>query len=43
MTLWVHRVNYSATALHYIQDIILNLLIVASGIALLRLAVFLFG
>ena len=42
MTPWVHRVNYPATALQYIGDIFLNLLIVASTFALLMLGVFLF-
>lgn len=43
MTPWVHRVSYPSTALQYIGDIILNLLIAVSAIALLMLGVFLFA
>jgi hypothetical protein len=34
MTAWVHRVNYPSTALQFIGDICLNLLITAGAIAL---------
>lgn len=40
---WVHRVSYPSTALQYIGDIFLNLLIAASGMALLMLSVFFFA
>lgn len=40
---WVHRVSYPSTALQYIADIFLNLLIAGSGIALLMLSVFFFA
>jgi hypothetical protein len=40
---WVHRVSYPSTALQYIGDIFLNLLIATSGIALVMLGVFLFA
>jgi hypothetical protein len=43
MTPWVHRVTYPSTLLQYIGDMILNLLIAASGIALLMIGVFLFA
>jgi hypothetical protein len=38
----VHRVSYPSTALQYIGDIFLNLLIAGSGIALLMFSVFFF-
>jgi hypothetical protein len=40
---WVHRVSYPSTALQYIADIFLNLLIAASGMSLLMLSVFFFA
>jgi hypothetical protein len=43
MTPWVHRVKFSSTALEYIGNIVLNLLIVAGGITLFMLCVLLFA
>ena len=40
---WVDRVTFSSSALEYIGDIILNLLIVAGGILLLIIGAFLFA
>lgn len=40
---WVDRVTFSSSALEYIGNIILNLLIVAGGILLLIVGVFLFA
>jgi hypothetical protein len=40
---WVHRVNYPSTALQYICDILLNVVIAASAIVLVMLGVFLFA
>jgi len=40
---WVDRVTFSSSALEHIGNIILNLLIVASGILLLLVSAFLFA
>jgi hypothetical protein len=40
---WVDRVKFPSSALQYVADIILNMLIVASTFGLLMLVVFLFG
>jgi hypothetical protein len=40
---WVHRGSYPSTALQYIADIFLNLLIAGTGMALLMLSVFFFA
>jgi hypothetical protein len=40
---WVHRVSYPSTALQYIRDIFLNLLIAGGAIALLMLSAFFFA
>jgi hypothetical protein len=42
MRRWIHRVSYPSTALQYIGDIFLNLLIAGSGIALWMFSVFFF-
>lgn len=40
---WVDRLTYSSSALGYIGDIMLNLLIVAGGILLFIIGAFLFA
>ena len=40
---WVDRVTFSSSALEYIGNIILNLLIVTGGILLLIIGAFLFA
>ena len=40
---WVDRVTFPSTALHYVADIVLNMLIVAGAFGLLMLLFLLFG
>lgn len=40
---WVGRVTFPSSALEYVGDIVLNLLIVVGGIMLLMIGVFLFA
>jgi len=40
---WVDRVTFSSSALEYVVNILLNLLIVAGGILLLVIGAFLFS
>jgi hypothetical protein len=40
---WVDRVTFPSSALQYVADIVLNMLIVVGTFGLLMLVVFLFG